>query len=477
MLGGYMIATGVLALFNAATGWLVMTLLGLPLALPVAILSFFGGFIPYIGQFVTSLIGFLVAVAFGTTQDVVIMGIFTAVFNVVQGSVIAPLVYGRAVSLHPAIVLIVIPAGGELAGILGMFLAVPLVGIIGAVWRHILAAIGEVPPATPEEIEPDDGAARHDRCAGAAAEQRPGVTERRHGAAMTEHQVVIAGGGPTGLMLAAELELAGIDVLVVERRVDQELDGKRAGGLHARTLEVLDQRGVADRFVSAGRTHPFVGYGGTSLDISDFPTRHPYVLALWQKDIEVILAGWVDELGVPMLREHEVPGVHPGRGPAWTSTCPGGRRSGPGYLVGCDGGRSVVRKTAGIDFAGFDASRSYLIAEVEMDEPPPIGMRPEGGGIGPVDREKGGSPYGVVLLEAEVEHASEPTMEDLRAALIAAYGTDYGAHDPTRLSRFTDADAPGRVLSRRAASCSPATPRTCTVRWAARASTSACRTP
>ena len=128
MLGGYMIATGVLALFNAATGWLVMTLLGLPLALPVAILSFFGGFIPYIGQFVTSLIGFLVAVAFGTTQDVVIMGIFTAVFNVVQGSVIAPLVYGRAVSLHPAIVLIVIPAGGELAGILGMFLAVPQVG-------------------------------------------------------------------------------------------------------------------------------------------------------------------------------------------------------------------------------------------------------------------------------------------------------------------------------------------------------------
>ena len=152
MLGGYMIATGVLAMFNAVTGFIIMTLLGLPLALPVAILSFFGGFIPYIGQFVTSLIGFLVAVAFGSTQDVVIMGIYTAVFNVVQGSVIAPLVYGRAVSLHPAIVLIVIPAGGELAGILGMFLAVPLVGIIGAVWRHILAAIGEIPPVGPVEV-------------------------------------------------------------------------------------------------------------------------------------------------------------------------------------------------------------------------------------------------------------------------------------------------------------------------------------
>ena len=108
------------------------------------------------------------------------------------------------------------------------------------------------------------------------------------------------------------------------------------------------------------------------------------------------------------------------------------------YLVGCDGGRSVIRKAAGIDFAGFDASRSYLIAEVEMDKEPPIGMRPEGGGIGPVDREKGGSPYGVVLLEAEVEHAGDPTLQDLRAALVAAYGTDYGAHSPTRLSRFTD---------------------------------------
>ena len=153
MLGGYMIATGALALFNAVTGFIVMTLLGLPLALPVAILSFFGGFIPYVGQFVTSVIGFLIAVAFGTPQDVLIMGIWTAVFNVVQGSVIAPLVYGRAVSLHPAIVLIVIPAGGELAGILGMFLAVPLVGIIGAVWRHILAAIGEVPPPVQAAIE------------------------------------------------------------------------------------------------------------------------------------------------------------------------------------------------------------------------------------------------------------------------------------------------------------------------------------
>jgi 3-(3-hydroxy-phenyl)propionate hydroxylase len=254
---------------------------------------------------------------------------------------------------------------------------------------------------------------------------------------LTEHEVVIAGGGPTGLMLAAELALAGIDVVVVERRADQELDGRRAGGLHARTLEVLDQRGVADRFVSAGTTHPFVGYGGTTLRISDFPTRHNYVLALWQKDIEAILAGWVDELGVRILRPHEVVGFT--QDDAGVEVRLSGDTSLRGrYLVGCDGGRSVVRKTAGIGFPGFDASRSYLIAEVEMDEEPAIGVRPEGGGIGPVDREKGGSPYGVVLLEAQVEHAGGPTLQDLRDALIAAYGTDYGAHTPTRLSRFTD---------------------------------------
>ncbi|HEX6868372.1 MAG TPA: FAD-dependent monooxygenase, partial [Candidatus Limnocylindrales bacterium] len=173
---------------------------------------------------------------------------------------------------------------------------------------------------------------------------------------MTEHQVVIAGAGPTGLMLAAELKLAGIDVLVVERRADQELDGRRAGGLHARTLEVLDQRGVADRFVSAGQTHPRAGYAGTSLDVSDLPTRHNYVLALWQKDIEVILAGWVDELGVPMLREHEVTGFTQDRAGVDVALA-GKTRLRADYLVGCDGGRSVIRRAAGIEFAGFDASR------------------------------------------------------------------------------------------------------------------------
>ena len=129
--------------------------------------------------------------------------------------------------------------------------------------------------------------------------------------AVTEHAVVIAGGGPTGLMLAAELTLAGTDV--VDRRAprDQALDGSRAGGLHARTIEVLDQRGVADRFVAAGQPHPFVGLRrDPSWTSADFPTRHPYLLALWQGDIERILADWVlGELGVPILRCREVVGL------------------------------------------------------------------------------------------------------------------------------------------------------------------------
>src|SRR5688572_27465517 len=119
---------------------------------------------------------------------------------------------------------------------------------------------------------------------------------------MTKHAVVIAGGGPTGLMLAGELALARVDVAIVERRPSQDLVGQRGGGLHARTIEVLDQRGIADRFLSQGQVGQFAGYAWIPLNISDFPTRHNYVLALWQAHIERILAGWVDELGVPIYR-------------------------------------------------------------------------------------------------------------------------------------------------------------------------------
>ncbi len=262
---------------------------------------------------------------------------------------------------------------------------------------------------------------------------------------MTEHAVVIAGGGPTGLMLAGELTLAGVDVVVVERRTSQDLDGSRGGGLHSRTIEVLDQRGIAERFLSEGQVHPGVGYAYIPLDISDFPTRHDYLLALWQSDFERILADWVvGELGVPILRGREVVGLaQDDAGVDVELSDDTSLRA--GYLVGCDGGRSVVRKAAGIDFPGLDPSTSWMIAEVEMDEKPEIGTRREGGGIGPVNRVEGGGPYGVVLRERHVDHTGEPTLQDLRDALIGAYGTDYGVHSPSRISRFTD-------MSRQAAS-------------------------
>ena len=254
---------------------------------------------------------------------------------------------------------------------------------------------------------------------------------------MTEHAVVIAGGGPTGLMVAGELALAGIDVVIVERRTSQDLDGSRSGGLHSRTIEVLDQRGIADRFLAEGQAMQVQGFAGIPLDISDFPTRHNYGLALWQSHFERILADWVGELGVPILRGCEVVGF--AQDDTGVDVELSGDTSLRGeYLVGCDGGRSVVRKAAGIGFVGLDASTSWMIAEVEMDEEPELGIRREGGGIGPVNRSEGGGPYRVVLKEQPDENADEPTLEDLREALIGAYGTGYGVHSPTWISRFTD---------------------------------------
>ena len=249
---------------------------------------------------------------------------------------------------------------------------------------------------------------------------------------MAEHAVVIAGGGPTGMMLAAELALADVDVAIVERRVSQELDGSRARGLHACTIEVLDQRGVVDRFLAAGQAVQVQAFAGIPLDIGDFPTRHNYGLALGQIHVERILATWVDELGVPIVRAREVTGFAQDETGVDVELSDGEALRAD-YLVGCDGGRSVVRKAAGIEFAGWDPTTSWIIAEVEMDEEPELGLR-GGGGIGRAD---GGS-FGVVLSEPQVEHTSEPTLEDVRRALVAVDGTDHGAHSPTWISRFTD---------------------------------------
>ena len=252
---------------------------------------------------------------------------------------------------------------------------------------------------------------------------------------MAEHAVVVAGGGPTGLMLAGELALAGIDVAIVERRAGQDLVGQRSGGLHSRTIEVFDQRGIADRFLSQGKVAQVAGFAWIRLDISDFPTRHNYGLGLWQSHIERILAGWVGELGVPTYRGREVTGFTQDE-TGIDVELSDGQSLHARYLVGCDGGRSLIRKTAGIEFAGWDPTYSALIAEVEMAEEPELGLRRDAIGVQGLSRMEAG-PVRVLVTERHVRHAGEPTL-DLSEALIAVYGTDYGVHSPTSISRFSD---------------------------------------
>jgi 2-polyprenyl-6-methoxyphenol hydroxylase-like FAD-dependent oxidoreductase len=261
--------------------------------------------------------------------------------------------------------------------------------------------------------------------------------ESRAGATLPSHSVVIAGGGPTGLMLAGELALARVDVAIVERRENQDVAGSRAGGLHARTIEVLDQRGIAERFLSQGKVAQVAGFAMNPLDLADFPTRHPYGLALWQKQIERILADWVSELPVSFYRGREVTGFAQDDGGVDVELSDG-RSLRAKYLVGCDGGRSLVRKKAGIDFPGWDPSVSYLIAEVEMAQEPPRSIRRDEKGTFALGKMDDGTCVRAVLREDQVRQGDEPTLQELREALIALYGTDYGLRSARFLSRFTD---------------------------------------
>jgi 2-polyprenyl-6-methoxyphenol hydroxylase-like FAD-dependent oxidoreductase len=279
---------------------------------------------------------------------------------------------------------------------------------------------------------------------------------------MSEHAVAIAGGGPTGMMLAAELALAKVDVAIFERRPDHVLAGSRAGGFHARTIEVLDQRGVADRFLAEGQVAQASMIGTTVLDMSDFPTRHPYTLGIWQSKIERIMAAWIAELPVRVYYESEVTGFAQDDAGVEVELA-GGRSLRAQYLVGCDGGRSAIRKAAGIEFPGWDATKSNLIAEAEMTDDPPLGIRRDAlgvHGIGRLDYEirdgeivyKDSGPVRVMVTERQIGSAAEPTLGELSDALVTVYGTDFGIHSPTSISRFTDmtrqaaAYRAGRVL-------------------------------
>jgi 2-polyprenyl-6-methoxyphenol hydroxylase-like FAD-dependent oxidoreductase len=255
---------------------------------------------------------------------------------------------------------------------------------------------------------------------------------------MNTHEAVIAGGGPTGLTLAAELALAHIDVAIVERREGQELVGSRAGGLHSRSIELFDQRGIAERFLAEGQKAPVAPFAMNRLDLSDLPSRHNYWLALFQERVERILADWVSELEVPIYRGRSVTGFAQDKDGVDIELSDGGRLRAQ-YLVGCDGGRSTIRKHAGIDFLGSDPSTSYLIAEGEMTAEPAWGVRYAGAGIHGLGKLEDGKRVRMVSTEEELRQGAEPTLDDLRKALIGVYGTDFGVHNVSWLSRFTDA--------------------------------------
>jgi 3-(3-hydroxy-phenyl)propionate hydroxylase len=254
---------------------------------------------------------------------------------------------------------------------------------------------------------------------------------------VTGHAVVVAGGGPTGMMLAGELALAGVDVAVVERRESQALVGSRARGLHARTIEVLDQRGIADRFLAKGQTAQVATFAGTRLDMSDFPSRHPYGLALLQNAFEEILAGWVAELDVPISRGRDVTGFAQHEDGVDVELSDGTALR-AAYLVGCDGGRSLVRKSAGIEFPGWDPSVSSLIAEAEVRDEPPVGVVRDARGQHGLGRLEDGR-VGVVVSGPYAGQTGEPTLQELRDAVTSVWGTDFGIHSPSWISRFTDA--------------------------------------
>ncbi len=163
ILGGYMFGTALISAVGAVSQLLIMLILGLPFAVPIAVLSFIACFIPYYGGFVTTGLAFLIAVGYGSPTQIVIMFIYTIVFNLVQGNIVTPLVYNRAVNLHPAVVLLAIPAGGAVAGIAGMFLAVPILAVISATWRTVLYVLGDRPAVRPEPAtESADAAQVHE---------------------------------------------------------------------------------------------------------------------------------------------------------------------------------------------------------------------------------------------------------------------------------------------------------------------------
>ncbi|MEU3775829.1 FAD-dependent monooxygenase [Streptomyces sp. NPDC032472] len=256
--------------------------------------------------------------------------------------------------------------------------------------------------------------------------------------------VLIAGAGPTGLMLACELRLAGVDVAVVDRLAERSGES-RAGGMHARTMEVLDQRGVLDRFLAAGVPRRIGHFSGLWLDFDHLATRYPQPLMILQSATEQVLAQWALELGVRVRWSSEVTGIRQdAAGVEAALDTPGAPRRTlrARYLVGCDGGRSAVRRLAGIGFPGTPATLTALLGDVELQEPPaePVFMQRSAQGDFSVIP-FGPDWYRVITVQYDrVAGRGEPaTYEQLRESLLRTAGTDFGMHSPRWVSRFGDA--------------------------------------
>ncbi|MFE1248731.1 FAD-dependent monooxygenase [Streptomyces sp. NPDC058766] len=256
--------------------------------------------------------------------------------------------------------------------------------------------------------------------------------------------VVVAGAGPTGLMLACELGLAGADVVVVER-LAQRSDESRAGGIHCRTLEVLDQRGILDRFLAEGELQPVGHFSGLCIDFDESESRHPYPLMILQSAIERLLEERAAELGVRVRRSSEVSAIRQDEAGVTV-----GLRTGEGapgtlrarYLVGCDGGRSTVRKLSGIGFPGTEATMTALIGDVELPDLPEDYVwvrRTPGGDYSAIAFEPGW--HRVITSEFDrVPERGEPvTFDRLRESMVRVAGSDFGMRRPRWVSRFTDA--------------------------------------
>jgi 2-polyprenyl-6-methoxyphenol hydroxylase-like FAD-dependent oxidoreductase len=257
--------------------------------------------------------------------------------------------------------------------------------------------------------------------------------------------VIISGGGPTGMMLAAELRLHGVEVLVLER--DAEPTGLvRSLGLHVRSIEILDARGLLERFLAVGQQHPEAArFAGIDRPWpADLDTAHGYVLGMPQPVTDRLLTERAVELGAEVRRGQEVTGLAQD-GDGVTVELADGTRLRSRWLVGCDGGRSGVRKALGVGFPGEPARTEWILSELEVTTPPDelaaivaeVRTTHRGFGIGPA----GNGLHRAVVPAASVaeDRSTPPTLDELRTQLLAYAGTDFGVHSPRWLSRFTDA--------------------------------------